>query len=315
MENVSEIITGLYIPAQITLDPKAYCLSESVLSSLGNSSALAFTYFDGLTVKCQLEKTIWEWREVKIGEENTGLVPNDFVYPINIIVAGIDYSGKKYNFFIESRKGDKGEKGETGATGAQGAQGVQGVQGIQGLKGDQGLKGTDGKTLLNGIIPPLPANGTEGDFYLNTATSVLYGPKIGNAWGSGISLVGPQGPQGLQGLQGPQGIQGVKGDNVETNLRKKIDSSYTLSNLDNDHTIVIKNGTTDVNITVPAGLLKNFSVGLLKTGTGKVKFVAIGTVLNTAEANTFVMKGIRLPVYLEQDGISNNFDLLGNLIP
>ena len=91
MENVSEIITGLYIPAQISLDPKAYCISESVLSSLGNSSALAFTYFDGLTVKCQLEKTIWEWREVKIGEENTGLVPIDFVYPINIIVAGIDY--------------------------------------------------------------------------------------------------------------------------------------------------------------------------------------------------------------------------------
>ena len=315
MENVSEIITGLYIPAQIPLDAKAYCLSESVLSSLGNSSALAFTYFDGLTVKCQLEKTIWEWREVKIGEENTGLVPNDFVYPINIIVAGIDYSGKKYNFFIESRKGDKGDKGDTGDTGAQGDQGVQGIQGIQGLKGDQGLKGADGKTLLNGIIPSLPANGTEGDFYLNTATSVLYGPKIGNAWGSGISLVGPQGPQGLQGLQGVQGIQGVKGDNVETNLRKEIDSSYTLSNLDNDHTIVIKNGTTDVNITVPAGLLKNFSVGILKTGTGKVKFFASGTVLNTAEVNTFVMKGIRLPVYLEQDGISNNFDLLGNLIP
>jgi YVTN family beta-propeller protein len=38
----------------------------------------------------------------------------------------------------------------------------------------------------------------DGDFFLNTATNVLYGPKASGAWpGSGTSLVGPTGPSGV----------------------------------------------------------------------------------------------------------------------
>jgi len=78
----------------------------------------------------------------------------------------------------------------------------------------------DGRTILNGSGSPV-VNGVVaniGDFYLDTAGNVLYGPYSGS-WGSGVSLVGPQGPKGdtgTEGLQGIQGIQGPKGDTGAT---------------------------------------------------------------------------------------------------
>jgi hypothetical protein len=53
-----------------------------------------------------------------------------------------------------------------------------------------------------------------GDFYINTTSNTLFGPKTISGWGSGISIVGPTGATGAQGIQGPigsQGIQGVQG--------------------------------------------------------------------------------------------------------
>jgi hypothetical protein len=44
--------------------------------------------------------------------------------------------------------------------------------------------------------------GTDGDFYLNTTNSTLYGPKASGAWPVGISLIGNTGAQGIQGLAG-----------------------------------------------------------------------------------------------------------------
>ena len=85
------------------------------------------------------------------------------------------------------------EKGDTGDTGAAGADGA------------------DGKSVLNGSGVPDSGAGVDGDFYIDTASSTIYGPKAAGAWGSGTSLVGPQGEQGIQGIQGEQGIQGVAG--------------------------------------------------------------------------------------------------------
>ncbi len=42
----------------------------------------------------------------------------------------------------------------------------------------------------------MPQFGVNGDFYIDTASNKLYGPKTGGAWGSGVSLVGPQGVAG-----------------------------------------------------------------------------------------------------------------------
>jgi len=144
--------------------------------------------------------------------------------------------------------GPMGPAGAAGATGAQGAMGPmgpvgpmgpmgpQGVQGPQGPQGDPGTPGApgpagqDGATLISGVGNPLPGQGGSaflggkpGDFYLDSSTGILYGPKVANAagdWSGASALVlmgaqgdpGPQGPVGPQGAAGPAGSAGPRGD-------------------------------------------------------------------------------------------------------
>jgi len=54
----------------------------------------------------------------------------------------------------------------------------------------------------------------DGDFYINTATSTIFGPKIALVWPAGVSLIGATGstgPQGSQGVAGPIGPNGPQG--------------------------------------------------------------------------------------------------------
>lgn len=53
--------------------------------------------------------------------------------------------------------------------------------------GPQGTAGLDGNTVLNGTVEPT-TEGSEGDFYINTTTYEIYGPKTGGLWGSSTSL-------------------------------------------------------------------------------------------------------------------------------
>lgn len=55
----------------------------------------------------------------------------------------------------------------------------------------QGPAGADGRTILSGSGAPT-TQGEDGDFYLDTAASTLYGPK-NVTWPTGVSLVGPAG--------------------------------------------------------------------------------------------------------------------------
>ena len=97
----SNIPTGLKINSQIPLDVKGYALNEATLAYLGVGDNLAFTYHEGLRVVCIEERKVYEWREVGVGEENTGLVAVDFTYPSDLPeVYGIDYSGRDFNFFL-----------------------------------------------------------------------------------------------------------------------------------------------------------------------------------------------------------------------
>jgi len=59
-----------------------------------------------------------------------------------------------------------------------------------------GADGTNGKTILSGSGAPDNGLGTDGDYYLDTPVSHLYGPKTAGAWGAYVDLVGPQGPPG-----------------------------------------------------------------------------------------------------------------------
>lgn len=93
----------------------------------------------------------------------------------------------------------KGDTGDTGDTGAQGPQGDPGPT------GDTGAEGEDGTAVLNGTVDPEAGDGMEGDFWINTSTDQIFGPKVGANWGSGISLIGPP---GVPGDPGPQGVMG-----------------------------------------------------------------------------------------------------------
>jgi len=104
-----------------------------------------------------------------------------------------------------------GRVGPRGPAGEQGLQGAQGEAGEQGPPGDPGPAGVDGRTILSGAGAPSSGLGENGDFYLDTAASRLYGPKTAGAWGSGVSLIGPQGIQGPVGPDGPQGQAGATG--------------------------------------------------------------------------------------------------------
>jgi hypothetical protein len=71
-----------------------------------------------------------------------------------------------------------------------------------------GPQGPSGKTILNGTAAPTSSDGSDGDFYLRTSTSTLYGPKAGGIWPSGVSLVGPAGADGSDGVDGVDGADG-----------------------------------------------------------------------------------------------------------
>ncbi len=59
-----------------------------------------------------------------------------------------------------------------------------------GQPGPQGPAGANGNTILNGTSAPSSTVGNDGDFYIDTATMTLYGPKSSGVWPSGVSLSG-----------------------------------------------------------------------------------------------------------------------------
>jgi hypothetical protein len=98
---------------------------------------------------------------------------------------------------------------------SKGEQGEAGPKGEQGGQGDQGVAGPDGSTVLNGTVVPAASLGKNGDFYINTATSILYGPKTAAGWGTGKSIVGAKGTAGSKILSGtvtPATTIGAVGD-------------------------------------------------------------------------------------------------------
>ena len=114
-------------------------------------------------------------------------------------------------YALYAANGTPGPKGEKGDTGATGLQGIQGAPGATGATGATGVAGADGKTVRNGTSNPVSGTGVDGDFYINTATNTLFGPKANGAWPSGVSLVGPTGATGAQGIQGATGATGAAG--------------------------------------------------------------------------------------------------------
>ena len=88
---------------------------------------------------------------------------------------------------------------------------------------------TVANTILNGKGSPLSTVGINGDFYIDTRSLLIYGPKKSNKWPLPQSLQGPIGAAGVDGrngsegktisnastVAGPVGSQGEKGDKGE----------------------------------------------------------------------------------------------------
>ncbi|SDD91726.1 hypothetical protein SAMN05216464_10334 [Mucilaginibacter pineti] len=100
------------------------------------------------------------------------------------------------------------KKGDDGATGPAGSTGATGAQGVVGPAGPKGADGKDGSVIYSGNTLPAATTGVVGDFYLNVATGLLYGPKTGEGWGAGFSLKGPAGATGATGATGAAGANG-----------------------------------------------------------------------------------------------------------
>jgi hypothetical protein len=65
----------------------------------------------------------------------------------------------------------------------------------------QGNAGKNGATILSGNIAPAATLGSAGDFYIDLSIGILYGPKTGTNWGTGVSIQGPQGITGNANVQ------------------------------------------------------------------------------------------------------------------
>jgi hypothetical protein len=85
-------------------------------------------------------------------------------------------------------------------------------RGPRGHIGLPGADGTDGASILTGDGPPTNALGADGDYYVDTNTAELFGPKADGAWpANGTSLRGNTGPAGPAGPVGPVGPTGPAG--------------------------------------------------------------------------------------------------------
>lgn len=60
----------------------------------------------------------------------------------------------------------------------EGPVGPAGENGEPGVPGAPGADGIDGNSILNGTQDPTKDEGKAGDFYINTNSYVLFGPKI-----------------------------------------------------------------------------------------------------------------------------------------
>ena len=99
------------------------------------------------------------------------------------------------------------------------------------------------------------------------------------------------------------------------NLQKTISgSTYTLTDNDDNYTIIVNNGATPMDITVPTGLKDAFNVGFIQRGTADVNFVeGIGVTINTPISGAYKIKGQNYNAHLEQYGVLPEIFLIGNL--
>ena len=82
---------------QAPTDARIIFATLAELVDLGTSNANAYTYYEGMIVKCHETGLEYEWKEVNAAIEE-GEIPGDFTYPDPWIQHGVTYSGRVFNF-------------------------------------------------------------------------------------------------------------------------------------------------------------------------------------------------------------------------
>jgi hypothetical protein len=199
----------------------------------------------------------------------------------------VGYSGASY-FCIAATSGTVTPNLDTakwallasqGAQGIQGSIGATGNMGLQGLQGLPGIAGTNGNTVLNGTVIPTSGVGVNGDFYINTTTKTIFGPKAAGLWPiTGTLLVGPAGPTGATGATGATGPSGGGDSSIEFKAIAEINGTVTAPKWINIFKDNLQINDTDVNnvnyrsvyITRNGTGLYTLRVYFNRTGTGNI---------------------------------------------
>ena len=151
-----------------------------------------------------------------------------------IVGAGVPSSGTGNNsdMAINSTTGDVYGPKAAGAWGEIAAN-IKGATGSAGAAGSNGTNGSNGSNGAAGYSPnfivaagaPSSGTGNNGDMYVNSTTSDVYGPKAAGAWGSiAANIKGATGSAGAAGTGVPTG--GTTGQVLTKNSNTNYDTGW-----------------------------------------------------------------------------------------
>ena len=208
--------TGLYDSVYDVPTGSAYITQVSV-----NNNNIILNYRVRLQSIPVKNKEVWRGKIVSMalnGNDGTSGSKGDTGASGNSILNGTGAPatslGKNGDFYIDTaanklygpKTSDAWSSVAVSLVGPAGSTGVVSYGG-----GTNGLNGTNGKTILNGTGAPSATIGVDGDFYIDTASTTLYGPKTSGTWAAGVSLIGATGAAGVAGSAGTAGAAGVAG--------------------------------------------------------------------------------------------------------
>jgi hypothetical protein len=91
--NKKKILGGLHVASQTPVDDRIILNNYDDLLSLGLNNVDAYRYYEGLIVYVLENEREYAWVESELGA-----LPTPFTYPSNIIVNGVNYSNRTFNF-------------------------------------------------------------------------------------------------------------------------------------------------------------------------------------------------------------------------
>ena len=105
--------------------------------------------------------------------------------------------------------------------------------------GQDGAAGRNGKEVLNGKANPQPADGKDGDTFVNTQTGDVF-VKKGDTWEPAGNIKGPKGDKGENGEKGKDGFT------PEVTVTDNNNGTHTITITQPDNkpslTTIVKNG-------------------------------------------------------------------------